>query len=440
MFLIMRKFILLTLFLLFYILIFADISYSQKSGKGTGTVEINADSKVPYIFNILKNDLKDDNWHVRVDGDELTAFRFGNGIDELKIRIEYLPDDMFYIYKITVVTDKVYNKEVKINKSRAYDNLYLKDEILSFVYSRINSGFNGNIKSTANTKKVYFSSISAGYNRTHDNYRFYPEYGQGSFLMSGTLVYDPAINVNSSEIDLKPVDYLSVEFYFCFDSRVRENYFNIDLMIFGKNKFESSDSAASRRALYGFFNGFEYFRPGWNNWDVQWNRKIYKKQPHVQYAIWRAAQWKMINTYTVNNKNFISYFSAGLGPSINSSLTATDVTPEEEDDLSHIFKSIKYRKQNYYYGISMPLSAGIVADRINDFKFGAGYNLYIFAPVEHEKAIDVLNIVKLSAGYYFTDNFLLDLHYEYWNIYSMVRDTEAAHWWNRIMIECKFLY
>lgn len=290
--------------------------------------------------------------------------------------------------------------------------------------------------------RIYSSGFSVGYNRTHDNRHFFPEYGQGSFYTSLFLVYDPAINVKSQNVTLRIADYTKFDFYFAYDSHVRENFFNVDTIIYGRNLYTENNSnkdKISNRTVYGFFNGFEYFRPGFYNNALEWNRKIYKKQPHIQYTIWRALQWGFINTYT-NGAVYKSSFMIGFGPSINSSLTATHVTEEEEKELSHIFKSKNYRKQNYYYSVSLPVAASFEIDRLFNFRFGAGYNLYIFYPVQNEKANDFANILKISAGYYFTANCLFNVNYEYWYMRGKVRRVVNEHSWNRLVLEVKFLF
>ena len=334
---------------------------------------------------------------------------------------------LIYFLQFLIYLKIAHGQEANIKIQTEQNVLNLPDQIHS------------DFKNPATFKEIFFSSISFGYNRTHDNLRFYPEYGQGSFYMSGSLLYDPAVNSLHNKIQLNQADYLSCDFYFAYDSRMRENFFNIDVLLYGKNKYES-DGNSSKRSLYGFFNGFEYFRPGWSDSDVTWNRQIYKKKPHIQYTIWRAIQWTIINSYFLDNEILETRFSAGLGPSINSSLTATGILEGEEGELSHIFKSIEYRKQNYYYSVSFPVSIEFIADKIKDFRFGAGYNFYFFYPIENEKAFDILNILKCSIGYYLIHNCLLNVRYEYWEIESMVRDIKKDHWWNRMIMEIKFLF
>ena len=221
------------------------------------------------------------------------------------------------------------------------------------------------------------------------------------------------------------------------DSQIRENYFNTDILLFGVNNY-SSDTNSETRFLYGFFNGFEYFRPGITDPTLEWSRQIYKKQPHIQYVIWRTLQGGFVVT---SKGRSITTFSMmiGFGPSINSSLTAVGLSEEEEAELSHIFKSIKYRKQNYYYSVAAPFSTSLICDHVYNFRFALGYNFYIFYPMENENAYDMLSIIKSSIGYYLIDGLLINVNYEYWYIDSKVRSKRKSHFWNRLIIEFKYI-
>lgn len=391
--------------------------------------------KTNIVLNAIKKLLKDNAWYVKIEGRELFAYKFTNEFIKLKLIIDHKFDSASDIYKTTVITDKMHIREITIKNEYADDTLYIRDKIIPYILERINTDYENH----SNPKKIYFGSISAGYSRTSDNYRFYPEYRQGSFYMSGSLSYDPAVNITASSITLGAADYFSSDFYFTLDSRIRENSFNIDLLIYGKNNFESARNN-TKRSLYGFFTGFEYFRPGFNDNVLQWNRKIYKKQPHIQYGIWRAIQGTIINTNKSNNGIFKNYLSLAIGPGINSSLTANDISEDEEDDLSHIFKSIKYRKQNYYYSAVATVSAGLIADKVYNFLFRADYNGYFFIPVENEEAYDLMNILKFSTGYYLTQKTLFAVNYEFWNIDSMIKDAGENHSWNRLIIEIKYFF
>ncbi|MBN2040824.1 MAG: hypothetical protein JW864_12345 [Spirochaetes bacterium] len=429
----MRKIFLLLLCCLFFNVISEKFADSQELIK-KNTENGDSRQKITAVLNLLKEILESNDWYVNIESGKLIAFCFRNNCTELTVGIDHNSGKNIHNYTVTVVTDRLYEKVITIKDEFADDSMYVRNKIIPYVLQKINAS----CCSSSNNKKIYFGSISAGYNRTHDNCRFYPEYSEGSFYMSGSLAYDPAANVTARSITLKPADYFFSSFSFTIDSTIRENSFNVNLLIYGKNKFESAQNQ-TRRTLYGFFNGFEYFRPGFNDPVLKWNRQIYKKQPHVQFGLYRAIQGTIINTSQSETGVFTNYLSLAVGPGINSSLTATGITEEEEDELSHIFKSIKYRKQNYYYSAAAAANAGFIADRIHNFRFGADYNFYFFIPVEGEKAYDLMNILKISAGYYLTQNTLFAVNYEFWHIDSMLKDDRVNHSWNRLIIELKYL-
>ena len=395
---------------------------------------VDIQKEIAEILQDYQSLLKKDQWITDIKNNSISAFRYKNEYNKLLILINIDDNELIYQIKLNIKKNNqdtykefLFRKDEKFNLSR------IKNTILAYLTEQIIS-----TKNSDQYISNFNSEVSVGYNRTHDNHEFYPEYGQGSFYMSGMLKYDPAKNITTKELTLKTGDYLAADLYFAYDSHMRENYFNIDLLISGKNRY-FTENGSENRELYGFFNGFEYFRPGFYDPTLEWSRKIYKKQPHIQYNIWRVLQWGIIKTEKDDNIYDYSVM-AGFGPSINSSLTINNVTPEEEKELSHIFKSIKYRKQNYYYGIVFPFSAGFSVDRIYRLRFGFGYNFYFFYPVENEDAYDMLNIVKLNAGFYITEDSLFNALYEYWHIKSKLRSDREYHFWNRLVLEIKYLF
>ncbi len=400
---------------------------------------INLQDKETYLLNVFEKILQNNNWKTIYQNNTLHAYRFRNSYDKLSITIKTESAQSFYLFTVSIILNgKISSMTFSVKGNRIHNSLSLKQLISPFVIKHA-------MTDTPNEwdKKAYLLALSIGYNRTHDNRRFYPEWGQGSFYSSLCFLYDPAKHVQEKDIPMGIGDYLSFDLYFAYDSHIRENFFNIDVMIFGENRFKKNKNS-TKRTLSGFFNGFEYFRPGFYDSALQWNRQVYKKQPHLQYTIWRALQWGIQNTYK-NNQIYKFSFMIGFGPSINSSLTATDVKYWEVKDLSHIFKSKDspnwiFRMQNYYYSVSLPISGSFTIDKYYNFKFSAGYNLYVFYPIENEVAYDIVNIIKFSAGYYITDECLFDTHYQYWHIKGRVREVIEIHGWHKLILEVKYLF
>ena len=127
----------------------------------------------------------------------------------------------------------------------------------------------------------------------------------------------------------------------------------------------------------------------------------------------------------------------GWGPSMNSSLNATNITESDENNLSDIFKSNRNRKENYYYSLVFPVSASFTVDRINNLKVMIGYNFYLFTPIEFENTYEIFNKLNFSLGYYITENFLLNSRYEYWNVESKLKSKRKNCFWNRIVLEIR---
>lgn len=387
-----------------------------------------------YIFKEAGKILENGGWKVISQNSRILACKFENSYNELTLDIHTDPGPEYYTIDVSItVNGKTESRDFIIKKGMLKDMSLIRELVMPFVIQHSLSD-----PLPVSKKKAYSVSLSAGYNRTHDNIKFYPEKREGSFYTAASLLYDPARHAEAGELNLDMGEYMFLDFYFAYDSKMRENFFNIDILLHGKNRF-GRDGASSKRTLYGYFNGFEYFRPGFYNSILTWNSKLYKKQPHIQYTLWRALQWGLINTFK-NGPEYTFKLMIGFGPSINSSLTAVHVEKEEEKALSHIFKSIKYRKQNYYYSVCWPVSSSFLIDKIFDFRIGAGYNFYIFYPVENEVAYDIVNILKFSTGYYVTDLILINARYEYWNIQARVKSTRDSHYWNRLVLELKILF
>ena len=109
--------------------------------------------------------------------------------------------------------------------------------------------------------------------------------------------------------------------------------------------------------------------------------------------------------------------------------------------MSPIFRSKFYgdRRQNFYYGWSVPIVLSLAADRLGPLRLGADYRFYYFSPVENERAYDVLNVPGGSIGFYLSHGVLATVAYEYWYAYSRLRSETKNHSWHRVNfgLECK---
>jgi hypothetical protein len=90
--------------------------------------------------------------------------------------------------------------------------------------------------------------------------------------------------------------------------------------------------------------------------------------------------------------------------------------------------------------MALPVRAEITADKIGNFRLSVWNNFYYFIPIETNDSFDLLNIAGTSTGYYLSNDCLLNLSYEYWSLSSKIHEQEKDHWWNRLIVELKFLF
>ena len=289
--------------------------FSQNSVKLS---EDDLNNNVYYLLKEYGKILHKKNWKVIIENNQLRAYNFSNNYHALKAQIMAEYNSGYTIFSVSLyINGEKQQREFKTtSENLPIDSIRTKNTILSFMLIPIISK-----NKSKNIQKVFFPSISIGYNRTHDRIEFYPQYKQGSIYFSGELVYDPSKNSKEKEIPLSIGDYLSFVIYAAYDSEVRENYSNIDILLLGKHKYKTSNSSETR-ILYGFFNGMEYFRPGFSDTTVRWDHQIYKKQPHIQYYIYRALSWGYIRSVK-SSGIYTTSIMAGFGPSINSSLNCS---------------------------------------------------------------------------------------------------------------------
>ena len=429
----LMKSIVISSILFFCVIVFLPKAVYSEDNRFNGQTYLA--KKIDYIFINYKSILNRYNWRVSIEKHRLRAFRLSNGYTELNVTINSEFKDTFLLFKVLleINSGQIY-REFRFNKN-TYSNLKIKNTILPFLIEHIGAEKGSETKISNIYKRIYFPSFSIGYNRTHDNMEFYPEYKEGSLYLSWGLLYDPVNNIEEKDLKLTIGDYFLFNIDLAYNSEIRENSINVDMLIYGRNRvdFDKNDKT---RLVHGFFNGFEYFRPGFLNTTLLWKHPVYKEQPHIQYLIWRAIQWGYNRTQR-NDYIYNISFMIGCGPSMNSSLNATNITETDEKDLSDIFMSNRHRKENYYYSLVLPISLSFTIDRINNFRIMAGYNFYFFTPIENENTYEILNKLNFSLGYYITENILMNSHYEYWNIESRLGKNRKNSFWNRIVLEIR---
>jgi hypothetical protein len=395
---------------------------------------VSPEERTIFLINQCRDFLKKSGWISAIDGNQINAFRLESSrYDEMWIKINAGYDTGLYVFTVTInKNEKQTVKAFKLPDNIVKDDIRLRDVVLSAVVPAAIKR-----EGIGDFRKVYSSIFSFGYARTHDGIEFYPAYAKGNLHLSWQLVYDPSARILEQEKPLTFGDYTTFNVYIDWANIVHENFFNIDLMIFGKNKYNGSRDHGTR-LLYGFFNGLEYFRPGFSDSIMKWDQEIYDTKPFIQYTIWRALQGMMLLSRHSGSSVYSAEFMIGAGLGVGpSSLFLSGITEEEEQDISRSFRSIKYRKQNYYFSYSFPARIILTADQIYGFRFEAGYNYYFFSPVIRDDLYDMLHIVKGSMGYYLNSDVLLNVQYERWFIDSMLHDKTRTHSWNRLIIELR---
>jgi hypothetical protein len=391
------------------------------------------DERTLFLLNECRALLKKANWTMIADRDRIIAYRLEDRYDEMAVHITsgYLNG----LYTFTVEINKNCKDTAKtfnLDESVVSNDARLRDIVLSLLVQPaiIREG-------VGDFRKAYSSIFSFGYSRTHDGGEFYPAYAKGKLHLSWELVYDPSKRILEPEKPLTFGNYTAISVYIDWASKIHENFFNIDLMLFGKNKYTGSADNGTR-LMYGFFNGLEYFRPGFSDSTMKWDRKIYDTEPFIQYTVWRALQGMMIfskyNGSSIYSLEIMMGAGLGVGPS---SLFLSELSEDEEQNMSRSFRSIEYRKQNYYFSYSFPARLLLSADHVYGLRFELGYNYYFFIPIIRDNLYDMLHIVKGSIGYYVDPDVLVNIRYERWLIESMMHDKTRTHGWNRLIIELR---
>jgi hypothetical protein len=426
-------FLVLPVFLSRSVFLFAEPKDTAINLENTQKKATFLEQRTVYLVSQCGDFLKKAGWITTINGNQISAFRLEGRYDELLLKIDFTYEAGLYVFTIAInKNEKQIVKVFKLPVNIAGDDARVRDIALSVL-----APFSVGKEGIGDFRKAFTSIFSFGYERTSDDNEFYPAYAKGNLHLSWQLKYDPSARILTQETPLTFGDYTAFNVSIDWAHIIHENFFNIDLLIYGKNKYSGSAEHGTR-FMYGFFNGLEYFRPGFSDSTMKWDQPIYSNKPFIQYTIWRALQWNMM----ISHRNGSSLYSAelmlgagmGVGPS---SLFYSNLTEEEEQNMSRSFRSIKYRKQNYYFSYSMPARLLLSADNIFGFRFEVGYNYYFFFPVISDNLYDMLHVFKGAIGYYLSSDVILNAQYERWRIESMYHDKTRTHDWNRLIIEFK---
>ncbi len=392
--------------------------------------------RTDYLLRQCELALRKSGWRTFYEDGTVGAHRFNDGYDAISIKITAGREGEKYLFTAEILKNG--NRSVKtfrVSGDTAADDERLSKTVLSFVVPEalVREG-NGDFR------RAFKSIISFGYSRTGDDMNFYPVYMKGNIHFDWRLEYDPSSEIFSKDTVLHLGDYLYFDGFIDWASKVRENFGNIELLMFGRNRYSGSPERGTR-LLYGFFNGLEYFRPGFSHSAMTWDDSIYHSRPAVQYSSWRPIQGNIILSRRNGASRYTASFMVGAGMGVGpSSLFATEISKEEEEDLNPAFKAARSWKQNYYFSYALPARLTLSADRVYDFYFELGYNYCFFYPVENETLYDMLHVSRGMIGYYIAHDVMVASQYESWWVVSMLDHDIRRHRWNRLIFEFKNFY
>ncbi|HSV97840.1 MAG TPA: hypothetical protein VLM75_13035 [Spirochaetota bacterium] len=373
-------------------------------------------------------------WRVfRDDPGALRAYRLHNDYEELRAALSGSSDGEFEIYDARVSYDGAQReRSFRIRKPGPEDSG--TDPLRVILPYLIESlGSRGPRRLSA-----YEASVSAGYNRFHE-FEPYPRWRIGTLQLGADLLHDPARHMSERRSNLGFGDYFHFRGHLNLSPEWKDVWYDLILLLAGMQTLAVDDDRPAR-SVVGLFSGIELSRPSLNFKEFMWSDGIYEDHPHIQYFLLKPVIPGFIHQWGRDRRYRLSAFgSAAL--SVNSSLCATNISKAEEDALSPIFRSKFYgdRRQNFYYSWSVPLALSFAADRIGPFRIKTEYRFYYFSPVEAERAYDVLNVPGGYIGWYLSRGVLVTAGYEYWNVYSRLRDKTRYYSWHRVFfgLECK---
>lgn len=390
------------------------------------------DQSTPFdlLYNDFSDILKERSWNIDWSGNELKAYRYKDGYQELRVTIA-TDNGEIVTHTVTVSHNStVLRKQFKFrNTDNTPENI--RKIVLPYLVKVQQSPHEHE------PSKTYTASAFMGYSRFHDTY-IMPRQPKGTFILGFNLVYNPSRYSTLTAENLGTGDYLSFSFYISADNNIRENTYDIHYLLTGTRKYETNNDTKTS-TISGLFMGVEYFRPVIDFDAFTWDESIYRHHPHIQYFIFRTFAWEYLYE---KDSGFVRNFNvmAACGPSVNSSLNATKISPEEEGELSKIFRSNFYgdRRQNFYYSIGIPLKIELTLQFTDTISVDTSWRSYFFFPIEGENAYDVANITRMAPAYHFTESLSSKLAWEFWHVHSMLEDNYKNHYWNRIIITMEY--
>jgi len=383
-------------------------------------------------------------WHADNSGESLNAWKFNPSYHLLKVSINYeeRDKDSFLIVINSERGGTETRKAFPFNKR----DISRIDNIESILNPYLISLTNSNAEEEK--KSDFYPTVKGGYYRTNDNHEILPEKSEGMFFIGWDLVYDPLRDADESTVPLYLGDYMDAFFKLSIDregkkffGKLDEFEFDINFVLYGKN-IKKVSGEESQRNLYGVFTGIEYYRPYVTSKEVLWSDDVYTDHFHIQYCFWKVAEFVQTLTFTNGGKELSFKYEFGIGPGQNSSLTATNVTEDMEDDLNPIFVSNWYgkndlgdRDHNYYWSMTVPVKLEVTADKYLNSKFDFKYHFYYFQSLFDKNAQDFLNRFIFNYGFYITEDITAGFGYEFWHIKSIENENNKSHYWNRFNIQ-----
>jgi len=399
-------------------------------------------------------------WIIIDHPEGLTANRFTGRTDTLTVNFVKMQGD--FSFRLTgTYNSTAYSREFHF-KDRYDSNDRFESNILPYLIS-IESN------KTVPGKSSFHSCLSFGYHGFSDRARATGPFEKGSVFVDYKVWHDPFAEVPGKEIPLYLSDYLEADFFVSFmpetnerhnhypyyrknDYFIQEHGFRINMVIYGRQGISEIT-----RSVFGIFTGIDYFCPSYQKDILLWSDTIYSEHPHIQYCVFRAVslggfiQWRGDNTWTFR-------YMAGIGPSINSSINITGYRAETYDGYTETLNELNdiivskyyslleprysggYRDENFYHSFSVPLSLSLEMDGLFNFSLSAGYDFYFFHSIKVSGVYDILNVFRIRAGYWLTDNLSIGAGYELWYIFSRFIDNTMTHHWNRMMFDARVIF
>jgi len=383
-------------------------------------------------------------WRADNSGNSVTAWKFNPSYHLLNLSIDYREKDKD-TFMIVVDSERGGTKTHKIflfNNSNSTDVAMMESVLNPYLVSLTNSN------AEEEKKSDFYATVKGGYYRTNDNSKIYPEKGEGMIFAGFDLTYDPLKVAGESDVTMYLGDYMDSSFQMSIDRQGEKFFdyfdefqFNINFVIYGQSNKKISGEE-SRRDMYGLFTGMEYYRPFLTSDDVVWTDDIFTDHFHIQYCLWEVAKFIHEMTFSNGGRDLSFRYEIGAGPGFNSSLTATNLTEEDEKNLNDIFVSDWYeengypgRHENYYYSMVFPLKLEAAADKYLNSKIEIKYHFYYFQSIFDKKAQEFLNRIIFNYGYYITEDITAGLGYEFWHVNSFENENHKSHSWNRLNIQ-----